>query len=237
LNISATIDILFDNDNEIPRIDYSAIYQRAAAQYKNPINISFGCKNVIETQCLCFSTEEIINLIMRSTLVNEKDMPVVDLALLNQNVDQLNSTSIKYNPEIKIVRNHKIFIKKATKEEIELVFKSYKINSEQYLFSITKVGLTPIQVNLIKNLRTKYMTDEQINMLIDLSYVKTKKFNPQYIKKTATTVLENGFDTCDKMLAYFDYSNFTEINNFYKEKNDEAVHAANDNKSLTSWDD
>jgi replication initiation and membrane attachment protein DnaB len=224
LNISATIDILFNNPNDIPKIDYDHIYQQTTAHFSNPIKMSFECKNIIETQCLCLSTNEIVNLIVRSVVINEQNMPVVDKEYLNSNIDDLNRTFIKFNPNLKIIRNHQIFIKKASKEEIEAVFKSYHINSEQYLFSIKKQNLHQQEIELIKGLRKKMLDDAQINMITDFCYYKTGKYKPTYIKSTAQTVCDLNLDTCEKMLAHFDFSTHEEKIKYEKERSVAPTH-------------
>lgn len=203
INVSSNIEALYEQQEKIPGLDMESILTKIRQHLTHEPVISPECLNILNTQCLCFSENEIVNLIINGLKINNDGRSILQKDLLINNINNLFNTNIRFNRNFKIYRNPEIF-KNLNYDltEKEKVFNSYQVDSEQYLYSLQKDELNKWQLELIKNLRKK-ITDKYINMIFDFTSFLIGKINNTYINSIIKTIISKNLDhDLDALYSY-----------------------------------
>lgn len=214
INISAPFESVFNDEKtiEVALVNFEELHKRIAKNSSTPIVINQQCKHLIESYWKSYdlSMSEIESIVYNSVLLVDNRDFETDVGLMNiQFQKYINSFSnIDVLKNIKVNRDHKIFINYCKKEETEKIFSDYMtLNCYHYLQAIIKTKLSDTQITILDTLKNKYLiSDFIVNMLVDYSLFKTHGvLNEKYIYKVANSINTNNLKTLQEIYDYFHF--------------------------------
>ncbi|GMO13901.1 MAG: DnaD domain protein [Mycoplasmoidaceae bacterium] len=213
IDISESLDYICDG-KELLDIDYNEVSRLISGKLKSLITIDDSTKAILDKYSKSLNLIQIVNIISDSLDEINGSYLANNQKLINTLDYYFSVANTNKNNDIVVKRNKNLFLKNISQYEKEQIFKSYHDNSSfDYVRAIVKRDLTKEEYNFI-NKSLSICKKELINMAFDFycSCIYTKgKINLVYMSKVIDTINIKGFNTCDDLLHFYDYSSTNRI--------------------------
>ncbi|GMO17014.1 MAG: DnaD domain protein [Mycoplasmoidaceae bacterium] len=213
VDISESLDYICDG-KELLDIDYDEVSRLISSKLKCLITIDDSTKSILDKYSKSLNLVQIVNILSDSLDQENGSYSANNQKLINTLDYYFSIANSAKNDEIVIKRNKDLFLKNISQYEKEQIFKSYKNTSSfDYVRAIVKRDLSKEEYNFI-NQSLSVCKKELINMAFDYycSCIYTKgKINLVYMGKAIDTINIKGFNTCEDLLHFYDYSSTNQI--------------------------